>query len=59
MQGKWLNKRTEVCFHYRTSSRIGGIIVRDDAKEPWRTIIKLDDSRYIEASECQHSPETP
>lgn len=55
-QGSWLGKRTEVCFRYDTANTIMGTIVRDDEEEPWRTIIKLDDGRYIEASECQHSP---
>ena len=56
-QGPWLNKRTKVCFRYNTTRTIMGTIVRDDNEEPWRTIILLDDGRYIEASECQHAPE--
>lgn len=54
-QGPYVGKRTEVCFHYDTSKTLLGFIVRDDYEEPGRTIIKLDDGRYVEASECQYS----
>lgn len=54
-QGKQLNKRTTVCFSYDTTKRISGIIVRDDMESPGKTIIKLDDGRYVEASECQYT----
>lgn len=55
-QGKWLNVRTRVLFGYRDEP-IWGTIVRDDMEEPFRTIIKLDDGRYVLGTECQHSPE--
>lgn len=55
-QGNWLNKKVEVCFHYDTSKPILGEIVRDDREEPFKTIIKLNDGRYVESSECQYSP---
>ena len=55
-QGSMLGKRTEVCFHYDTSKTIFGTIVRDDAEDPGESIIKLDDGRYIRATECQYSP---
>jgi hypothetical protein len=54
-QGKHLGERAEVCFHYDTSKTIMGTIVRDDMEHPFRTIIKLDDGRYIEAAECQYA----
>lgn len=54
-QGQWLHHKVEVCFHYDTSKTIGGIIVRDDREKPGRTIIKLDDGRYVLATECQYS----
>lgn len=56
-QGSWLGKRTRVCFNYDTSRTVMGTIVRDDIEEPWRTIIKLDDDRFVLATECMHSPE--
>ena len=56
-QGTWLNRRTEVCFSYDTGNTIMGTIVRDDAEEPGRMIIKLDDGRYVLSTECMHSPE--
>lgn len=54
-QGAYLNLRTRVIFRYQ-SKEIEGIIVRDDMEEPFRTIIKLDDGRYILADECQYAP---
>ena len=56
-QGPWLGKRTRVCFNYDTSQTVMGTVVRDDYEDPWVTIIKLDDGRYIRASECQHQPQ--
>jgi hypothetical protein len=57
-QGGWLGKRTEVCFKYDTTLRVLGTVVRDDRAEPHVCIIKLDDGRYVLATECQHtSPE--
>lgn len=56
-QGKWIGLRTKVCFNYDTEKIIMGTIVRDDLEEPFVTIIKLDDGRYITANECQYSPE--
>lgn len=57
-QGVWLGRRTRVCFNYDTSRTILGTIVRDDAEEPGRAIIALDDGRYVLTTECQHSPES-
>lgn len=47
--------RVEVCYHFDTSKKHYGIIVRDDIEEPYETIIKLDNGRYIRAVECQFS----
>jgi hypothetical protein len=52
-QGDFAGRRVEVVFLYDTSRKIYGTIVRDDREDPYRTIIKLDDGRYIEACECQ------
>lgn len=54
-QGRWLNRRVAVCFNYDTARLIMGTIVRDDADEPYRTIIRLDDDRYVLSTECQMS----
>lgn len=54
-QGSYLKRRVRVCFHYDTSQRILGTIVRDDAEEPGRLLIKLDDGRHVDANECQYS----
>ncbi len=54
-QGAFLHRAVEVCFNYDASQLIGGIIVRDDAEEPGRCIIRLDDGRYVLATECQYS----
>lgn len=47
--------RVEVCFHFDTSKKCMGTVVRDDLEEPFETIIKLDDGRYVRAVECQFS----
>lgn len=56
-QGSWFSHRVKVCFHYDTARTLNGVIVRDDNEDPWVTIIKLDDGRFILASECQYSPQ--
>lgn len=57
-QGSFQGKAVSVCFHYDTSRRVHGKVVRDDIEEPFITIIKLTDGRYVLASECQYSPTT-
>lgn len=54
-QGEWLHKRVKVFFHYETEHIKLGTIVRDDTEEPFRTIFRLDDGRYVLSSECQYS----
>lgn len=54
-QGSYLGKRVDVVFHYDTARVIQGVCVRDDAGEPGRTIFRLDDGRYVLATECQYS----
>lgn len=51
-QGSHLNKQVSCYFNYNTSACVSGICVRDDRGEPWVTIFKLDDGRYILAVEC-------
>lgn len=53
-QGVWLGKRVVVCFNYDTSRQFPGVVVRDDAEEPGRMIIGLDDGRYVLSTECQY-----
>lgn len=55
-QGSFLNIRVKAYFHYDTSTVIMGTIVRDDMEKPLRTIIKLDDDRYVLSTECQYTP---
>lgn len=54
-QYHWVGKRCEVCFDYDTKNTIGGVFVRCDIEEPGISIIKLDDDRYVLATECQHT----
>jgi len=56
-QGVFAGRRARVCFRYDTSRAIMGTIVRDDNEEPFRTIIRLDDGRFVLATECMYSPE--
>lgn len=55
-QGNWLNLRTKVMFNYDDSTTTMGTIVREDAEAPHKTIIKLDDGRYVLSTECQYQP---
>ena len=54
LQGGSLSKRVEVCFNDDTCKPISGTIVRYDMADPWLTIIKLDNDRFILGSECQY-----
>jgi hypothetical protein len=47
--------RVEVCYHFDASKIHMGTIVRDDLEEPYETIIKLDNGRYLRGVECQFS----
>ena len=54
-QGSFKEERVKVSFNYDTDNFICGRIVRDDAEEPFITIISLVDGRYVLATECQYS----
>ena len=54
-QGTHLNRHTRVLFRYH-GPELMGTIVRDDMESPWRTIIRLDDGRFVLADECQYAP---
>lgn len=54
-QGSYLNLSVKVCFNYDSSKLIGGTVVRDDRDDPFITIIKLDDGRYVLATECMYT----
>lgn len=47
-------KRVRVCFHYNTEATVGGVVVRADEGAPHKTIIQLDDGRYVLSTECQY-----
>ena len=50
-----VGSRVMVCYHFDASKCHYGTIVRDDLEEPFETIIKLDNGRYLRAVECQYS----
>ncbi len=50
-----VGKRVKVCYHYDTTKKHTGTIVRDDIEEPGETIIVLDNGRYLRGCECQFS----
>ena len=54
-QGSMLGKKVWVCFHYDAMNILFGETVRDDVEEPYRTIFKLEDGRYVLATECQYT----
>lgn len=50
-----MGRRVKVCFHYDTRQTVCGTVVRDDSEHPWKTIIRLDDGRYVLSTECQYT----
>lgn len=58
-QGALLHRRVDVAFHLDLSNTVGGTIVRYDRTSPGRTIIRLDDGRYVLSDECQYTCPTP
>lgn len=46
--------RVKVYFEDYMTNYCLGIIVRDDVEEPYKTIIKLDDGRYITGDDCKY-----
>ncbi len=53
-QGRDLNKQAMVAFGYQLDTVLPGKVVRDDVEEPFRTIIALEDGRYVLGTECQY-----
>lgn len=47
--------RVAVCYHYDTKHSHYGTIVRDDIEEPYETIIRTDNGRFLRGCECQYS----
>ena len=54
-QGAKPGKKVKVCFRYETDNIIEGEIVRDDREEPFETIIRLQDGRFVRSVECMYS----
>lgn len=55
-QSDWVGRRVQVTFDYLQSSEtIRGTIVRCDAEEPGRLIIRLDTGQFVLSTECQYS----
>lgn len=50
-QSEHVGQRTAVRF-YQDFEELGGTVVRDDLEYPWRTIIQLDDGRFVMSIEC-------
>lgn len=55
-QGQYKGRRVRVCFNYDASRELMGTVIRDDAEEPGRMIIQLDDGRAVLSTECMYSP---
>lgn len=55
VQGRLVGQTIEICFHYDTDNSIKGVCVRDDIEEPFKTIFKLDDGRFVLSTECQYT----
>ena len=56
-QGDELHQRVRVCFQYDGSRCMDGVVVRADKELPYRMIIRLDDGRFVLATECMYSLE--
>lgn len=56
-QGKYHGKKVKVCFHYDTQNSVNGVCVRDDIGDPGITAFRLDDGRFVLATECQWQPQ--
>lgn len=54
-QSDKINRRVSVCYHLDISKCQKGIVVRDDIEAPHVTIFKLDNGRYVLATECQYA----
>ena len=54
-QGSWLNKSAEVCFWYDMDNTVDAVCVRDDMEQPFRSVFRLKNGRYVLGVECQHS----
>ena len=52
-QGKLLGMPVKVTFHNNIQEIADGEVVRNDVEDPYRTIIKMADGRYVMANECQ------
>lgn len=55
-QGAYWGNQVRVCFDYDMTRTFLGLVVRDDAEEPGRMIIKLEDGRHLLSTECQWQP---
>lgn len=55
-QGGNAGQPVRVLFHYG-GPMLFGRIVREDTESPWRTIIALNDGRYVMSTECQYALE--
>lgn len=55
-QGRYKGCRVRVCFNYDSSHTVDGTVIRDDAEEPGRMIIQLDDGRVVLSTECMYQP---
>lgn len=55
-QGVYKGRRVRICFNYNSAHTMMGTVIRDDAEEPGRMIIQLDDGRVVLSIECMYSP---
>lgn len=53
-QSDCVGSQVRVCFHFDTKKQLDGVIVRDDLEEPFVMLIKLEDDRYVLATECMY-----
>lgn len=47
--------RVLVAFKYDIANPLPATVLRDDAEEPFTTVLRLDDGRIVMGSECQWS----
>jgi hypothetical protein len=58
MKNDNVGKRVLVIFNRDASTAIKGRIVCSDSESPADTVIRLDDGRLVDATECQYTYES-
>ena len=53
-QGEFCGMRVRVCFGFESEKLIEGFCLRNDAEQPFMTLIRLSDGRIVTGDECHY-----